>query len=189
MLEDMGTDLTSDEFYNQYIHEAREDETVTVRDIFLLYRSLVDRDGDEFTPQQQILMVQMAGINLGHALYHLDRRNLNEAWENIVFGSHWIYYLSGHLRTQKKSSSVDDSAVERLALAHAETIISERAQKAALKGHEANHAMRDEAYAWLNDHFVQDKLTIDRAAEELKKIVPVEFSTRKGYVKSWKKSR
>lgn len=67
--------------------------------------------------------------------------------------------------------------------------VSERAKASANKGHAANRAMRDEAYQWLDKHFLKDKLSNDKAAEQLGKIVPQEFSTRLSYVKKWKRSR
>ena len=71
----------------------------------------------------------------------------------------------------------------------ARNIISERARKAADKTHVVNRATRDDAFRWLDDYFDKNRMTNDRAAEALGKIVPMELSTRLTYVKSWKKSR
>ncbi|MDR5770874.1 MULTISPECIES: hypothetical protein [unclassified Caballeronia] len=67
--------------------------------------------------------------------------------------------------------------------------LSDRARAASDKGNAENRAMRDEAFRWLDKNFDAPGMTVDRAAEALQKIVPMEFSTRRGYVKAWKKSR
>ncbi|MGF6636193.1 hypothetical protein [Paraburkholderia sp. MM6662-R1] len=67
--------------------------------------------------------------------------------------------------------------------------ISERARIAANAAHVENRAIKDAAFEWLDNNYIKDKLTIDRAAESLGALVPMEFSTRKRYVIDWRKSR
>jgi hypothetical protein len=55
--------------------------------------------------------------------------------------------------------------------------------------HKENRDIRDQAFEWLDEHFAALDLTMDAAAEQLGTIVPVSFSTRRSYVKLWKKAR
>lgn len=97
------------------------------------------------------------------------------AWKNVDSASFWYGYALGLVRASSPAVNAPT--------------MSEVAQKAAYARNAENRAIRNQAFKWLDDHFEQDGLTNEGAAEELRKVVPVTFSTRLSYVKKWKASR
>lgn len=57
-----------------------------------------------------------------------------------------------------------------------------------LAAHTENHAMRDQIYAWL-DANKTPKMSMDTAADHIKKVVPLAWRTVRDHVGEWKKVR
>lgn len=66
--------------------------------------------------------------------------------------------------------------------------ISEIARAAAHVRNSENRAIKESAFEWLDEHFLECK-SKDDAAERLTKIVPVAFRTARRYVTQWSLSR
>lgn len=122
-----------------------------------------------------------ACAEIGKAASYYDEGYVDEAWYLILTCSLLIFGLYRNLNRGED----ENSKIEKIIKAK----ISSNARRASDKAHEEHRALRAQAFAWLKDHFEQDGLTNDSAAEKLGKVVPVAFSTRLAYVKSWRRSR
>ncbi|MBW5285310.1 hypothetical protein [Burkholderia gladioli] len=187
--DELGVVMDLQDFIDAFIYATRDYGKPTARQFFDEYAKSVEATGEENNREQRFVLVRLACAHIGDALRFADDGFRDDAWEALLMAQHTTATLEGIIKTEKKSPEISGGHIHEIALAKAQTIISARARKAADKAHEANRAIRDEAYKWLDEHFDRDQLTNDRAAEGLQKIVPMEFSTRLGYVKSWKSSR
>lgn len=184
---DLIINETPQQFLAERVTPVRESFEPSVKDLFHTWHAILNSTGEEFTQEQQRLMVDMAGVHMGVALYHADRDDDDSAWEEVNFANHWLSLLRGYLDGQKKNPPqhiVREYAEKRVA-----EVIKQRYRDAAIKGHAADHSNEAFAGEWLNAHFVQDKHTNESAAEALGKVVTGAFGTRLGYVKRWRKSR
>lgn len=186
--DEMGVVMDMDSLFDGFIYLTRDFGKPTSRQFYDEFVAVVTASGDTNSLKQRTVLIRMALARIGEVMRLADDGFRDEAWELLLSAKH---VLSALLNSAAHENKIAEAAtqIHRMAIEQANSIISERARNAAAKAHTANRAMRDEAHAWLDEHFAEDNLTIDRAAEELKKIVPVEFSTRKSYVKSWKLSR
>jgi|GEM_PF-6516825 len=130
----------------------------------------------------RLCVIRVAAAQTAESLSGIKRGDREAAWNSLSQAQFWLGTLCDI--PKEPSSELSSMATEQ-----ATRIISQRARNAAAKAHAENRAIRDEAYAWLDEHFDREKMTVSRAAEALQKIVPVELSTRLTYVKNWKKSR
>lgn len=185
----LGDETDIYDFIDMFVYPTRDYGKPAPMQFFSEYRASIEKTGEENGRDERFILVRLACAHIGGALRFAADGFRDDAWECLLMAQFTTATLDGVIKTEKKNLDSTPVRINLIATAQARTIISDRARKAADKSHEANRAIRNEAHKWLDDHFHQDGLTNDRAAEALQKIVPMEFSTRMGYVKSWKASR
>ncbi|WP_186133889.1 hypothetical protein [Burkholderia gladioli] len=132
-----------------------------------------------------VMYAQLACSFVGEAMSLSDSGARDEGWERLLLAQH----LTSLLQLSTQSADRIIQKINNAALKKAAEERSNQARKAALASHADDEQNRLLAFLWLNDHFIQDALTEDEAAEKLGKIVPVRHSTRASYIRKWKKSR
>lgn len=187
--ESLGMSMDIDDFDEAFVFPTREFGEPRVMQFFKEYEASVHATGEENGRDQRFLLVRLACAHVGEALRFADEGFRDDAWESLVMAQYTTAKLAGVIEGEKKIPESTAAHIKVMVDEQTRSVISERARKAADKTHVANRATRDDAFAWLDAHFIQDRLTNDRAAEQLGKIVPMELSTRLSYVKNWKRSR
>ncbi|MBB5501544.1 hypothetical protein [Paraburkholderia sp. MM5384-R2] len=187
--DELGVVMDLQDFIDGFVYTTRDYGEPTARQFFDEYAKSVETTGEENSREQRFVLVRLACAHIGDALRFADDGFRDDAWEALLMAQHTTATLEGVIKTEKKSPEISGGHIHEIALAKAQTIISERARNAADKRHTENRALRDDAIEWLKQHYEADKLTDERAAENLGRIVPVGFDARLGYVKTWKKTR
>ncbi|WP_060017367.1 hypothetical protein [Burkholderia ubonensis] len=185
----LGVMMEVEDFIEAFVYPTRDFGEPTARKFFDEYAATVEATGEENSRDQRFILVRLACAHIGDAMRFADDGHRDDGWEALLMAQHTTATLEGIVKAEKKSPDTAHEQIQIIALAKADSIISERARKAADKAHVENRAVRAQAFEWLDKNFDRDRLTNDSAAEALGKIVPVALSTRLSYVKSWKRSR